>query len=51
MGGNEGTKSSNEDGREKMVGMLWVDEMEGRVSTIVGVSFEDYQHKVGSLER
>ena len=28
VGGNEGTKSSNEDGREKMLGMLWVDEME-----------------------
>jgi hypothetical protein len=31
-------KSSNEDGREKMLGMLWVDETEGRVSTMAGVS-------------
>ena len=38
MGGKEGTKSSNEDGREEMVGTLWVDETEGRVSTIVGIS-------------
>ena len=35
VGGNEGTKSSNEDGREAMV---WVDEMEGRVSIIAGTS-------------
>jgi hypothetical protein len=46
VGGNEGTKSFNEDG---VVGMLRVDKSEGRVSKIAGYESEGRASKIAGV--